>query len=140
MGEIAVLTRGLWGLRAEIEVLTGLTPVRWRPWRRPRCDAVAGWGFAPTTGPARRLARSRNVPYLAFEDGPLRSVRPGPRQPPLSMVMDGSGIYYRADPPSDLTSLLADSSWFNRPVADRAARAAEALRRLRLSKYNSGSE
>ena len=97
MGEIAILTRGLWRLRSEIAALTGMHPVFWAPWRRPAFDAVAGWGHAPTAERARRLAKHSGRPYLAFEDGPLRSVRPGPNQPPLSLVVDRSGIYYRAD-------------------------------------------
>ena len=56
MGEIAVLTRGLWQLRDEIAALTGMNPAFWAPWSRPAFDAVAGWGYAPTTGQARRLA------------------------------------------------------------------------------------
>ena len=96
MGQIAVLTHGLWRLRGEIAALTGMTPVRWYSWPRPSFDAVAGWGRAPTTKAARRLAERSGKPYLAFEDGPLRSVRPGPKQPPLSMVVDRSGIYYDA--------------------------------------------
>jgi capsular polysaccharide export protein len=139
MGAIAVLTRGLWRLREEIAVLSGMNPVFWAPWRRPAFDAVAGWGHAPTAGVARRLANQSRKPYLAFEDGPLRSIRPGPAQRPMSMVVDRSGIYYQAAG-SDLFSLLASPDWFDRTLADRAAYAAETLQRLKLSKYNSGPE
>ena len=138
MQRIAVLTRGLWKLRREIAALTGMTPVRCYTPPRPRFDAVAGWGHAATAIRARRLAESASVPYIAFEDGPLRSVRPGPSQPPMSLVLDRSGIYYRADTPSDLIALAADAHWFDAAVAARAGRAADTLRRLRLSKYNAG--
>jgi capsule polysaccharide export protein KpsC/LpsZ len=96
MQHIAVLTSGLWRLRGEIEALSGMTPVRWTPWARPHFASVAGWGHAPTADRARRLARESGAPYLAFEDGPLRSVKPGPSQPPMSLVMDPLGVYYRA--------------------------------------------
>lgn len=140
MGRIAVLTQGLWRLNREIATLTGMTPVRWDPVRRPAFDAVAGWGHKPTADGARRLAKRTGVPYLAFEDGPLRSVRPGPDQPPLSIVMDRSGIYYEAESGSDLVALVGQPDWLTPDLAGRAARAVETLRRLKLSKYNSGPE
>jgi len=140
MGQIAILTRGLWRLRGEIAALTGLSPVRWEPWRRPAFEAVAGWGHKPTADRARRLASQSGAPYIAFEDGPLRSVRPGPSQAPMSLVMDRTGIYYRAGSGSDLVSLVASPDWFTPDVEDRALGAVEALRRLKLSKYNSGPE
>lgn len=140
MGQIAIVTRGLWRLRGEIEALTGMVPARWEPWRRPAFDAVAGWGYAPTADRARRLARQSGTPYLAFEDGPLRSVRPGPSQLPMSLIMDRSGIYYQAASRSDLISLAAAPHWFGPEIANQAARAAETLSRLKLSKYNSGPE
>ena len=139
MGRIAILTRGLWLLRHEIGALTGLNPVLWDPIRRPSFDAVAGWGHKPTADRARRLARSAGMPYIAFEDGPLRSVRPGPAQRPVGMVMDRGGIYYRADSGSDLVG-LAPGRLVVPEIADRALQAVETLRRLRLSKYNSGPE
>lgn len=140
MGTIAVLTRGLWRLRHEVAVLTGMSPVRWTGLARPRFDAVAGWGHRPTAAAARRLAARDGVPYVALEDGPLRSVRPGPAEPPTSMVADRAGIYYDAAGPSDLTALLADQSWLTPEMMARAEAAAGMLRSLRLSKYNSGPE
>jgi capsular polysaccharide export protein len=56
------------------------------------------------------------------------------------MVVDRSGIYYRSAYGSDLVSLLASPDWFHHALADRAAYAAETLRRLKLSKYNAGPE
>src|SRR5687768_10634537 len=140
MKRIAVLTRGLWRLRHEIAALTGMTPVRWDTWPRPSFDAVAGWGQAPTTRRARRVAAKSGVPYVAFEDGPLRSIRPGPEEPPASLIIDRSGIYYDANHPSDLLALMATRTWFTPELAGRAVGASETLRRLRLSKYNAGSE
>jgi capsular polysaccharide export protein len=140
MQQIAVLTSGLWRLRAEVEVLSGLTPVRWTAWTRPHFAAVVGWGHAPTADRARRLAREAGTPYLAFEDGPLRSVKPGPSQPPMSLVMDRLGVYYRAGARSELTELMSDRAWWTPEVKARAERAIALLRELRLSKYNSGPE
>ncbi len=117
-----------------------MTPVRWRPVSRPGFDAVAGWGFAPTSVRARRLANHLGKPYIAFEDGPLRSVRTGPGERPTSMVMDRAGIYYRSGAPSDLEALVAELGWFDPSFAERARQAAETVRRLRLSKYNAGPD
>jgi capsular polysaccharide export protein len=117
-----------------------MTPVRWRAFPSPAVDAVAGWGHATTATRARGLANHLGKPYVAFEDGPLRSVRPGPAQPPTSLVMDRSGIYYRSVEPSDLVALLAEPGWFDAPFAERASRAVETAKRLRLSKYNSGPD
>ena len=120
--------------------MTGMTPVRWDGFRRPSFDAVAGWGNAPTTAAARRLAARTGRPYFAFEDGPLRSVRPGPTEAPIGMVFDRAGIYYEASKPSDLLDLVASSHWFTPAMADRAEHALGMLRRLKLSKYNAGPE
>jgi capsular polysaccharide export protein len=140
MGRIAILTEGLWALREEVSVLTGMTPVRHRGWRQPSFDAVAGWGHAPTARAARRLAVRNTVPYVAIEDGPLRSLCPGPRQRPLGMVADRSGIYYDMRTPNDLAAALADEASLTPALMGRAAACAAEIRRLRLSKYNAGPE
>lgn len=140
MDQVAVLTAGLWRLRREIATLTGMAVVRWDSLPRPTFDAVAGWGHAPTADRARKLARRTGRPYLAIEDGPLRSVRPGPGQPPMSMVLDRTGIYYQANRPSDLTGAMADPAWYTPEIVDRAREARDSLRRLRLTKYNVGPE
>ena len=140
MKRIVVLTQGLWRLRHEIGVLTGMEVVRWDRLPRPSFDAVAGWGHAPTSTRARRIALRSGKPYLALEDGLLRSVRPGPGQKPMSMVLDRTGIYYAANAPSDLSNLAADPRWFTPDVAERAQAGIALIQRLRLSKYNSGPE
>jgi capsular polysaccharide export protein len=140
MKRIAILTIGLWKLRREIAALTEMIPVRSLGLSHQGFEAVAGWGHAPTASRARRLAERSGKPYVAVEDGPLRSVRPGPAQPPMSMVLDRSGIYYDAATPSDLIALMTDRAWFTPAVAQQAVDASERLKRLRLSKYNSGPE
>ncbi len=37
-------------------------------------DAVIGWGLKPTSRRARRYANKRRLPYVALEDGFLRSL------------------------------------------------------------------
>jgi capsular polysaccharide export protein len=135
---IAIFSRGLWRLSAEVERLSGRTPRL--PALRPSPSLeVAGWGHKPTAAGARAYARYFGLTYVAFEDGFLRSLKPGPGQKPQSMVMDRSGIYYDATTASDLETLLEHGEIDD---ADRAA-AAELvafIARCRLSKYNTGRD
>ena len=98
--------------------------------------AVAGWGHKHTAAPAIALAEARGLPYIAFEDGFLRSVRPGPQEAPQSIIMDDVGIYYDARQPSALEKMLCESGELDEAGRDRAATAIAMLRESRLSKYN----
>ena len=105
-----------------------------------RLDAVAGWGHKPTARSARQFAARHGLPYLALEDGFLRSVGLGPGEPPLSLVVDDRGIYYDARSPSRLEAWLAHEG-ADDPLADeellqRATALRERIVRERLSKYN----
>lgn len=78
-------------------------------------------GFAPTT------------PTLRVEDGFLRSRGLGAAlTPALSLVTDDLGIYYDPSRPSRLEQLILAAP----PQGDRAARLADRLRALGLTKYN----
>lgn len=107
---------------------------------RPRgdIDSVAGWGFKPTAAYARRLARAHGWPYLALEDGFLRSVGLGESgAPPLSLVVDDIGVYYDARGPSRLEAILQDGTWADGQILERAARLMDRLRTTGLTKTNS---
>jgi capsular polysaccharide export protein len=101
-------------------------------------DAVAGWGHKRTARRARAYARCHGLPYLAVEDGFLRSVALG-RAAPLSLVVDDVGIYYDATRPSRLEMLLE-----GRPVdelgdsalIDRARMCRQRIVEAEVSKYN----
>src|SRR5687768_16107543 len=111
MGQkIAVLTSGMWRLRHLLRAVSGLEPVRWDGFvRRPRFDAIAGWGNRPTTAGARRLASRTGRPFVSFEDGWLRSVEPGQGEAPLSLLVDRSGVHYDARHPSDMEAAVASA-------------------------------
>ncbi|HWA89893.1 MAG TPA: hypothetical protein VG889_07650 [Rhizomicrobium sp.] len=96
-------------------------------------DAVAGWANKPSSQTAQAIARRRGIPYVALEDGFLRSVSLGQAgAPPLSLVADTRGIYFDATRPSDLEAMIESGAG---DVAQ--ARAAIVLKNtLRLSKYN----
>ena len=68
---------------------------------------ILGWGAKPTSRRARRLAQQAKLPYVALEDGFLRSYGLGvDDDPPLSLVVDPVGIYYDATRPSWLEQTL----------------------------------
>ncbi len=134
---VAILSPGLWRKRDYVGRLSGLKPCFAAPPVVPRnVSAVAGWGYKPTAIRARKFAEHRGLPYLAFEDGFIRSVQPGPVEVPQSIIMDDIGIYYDATRPSRLEQLLLDGTKLDHADTERAKRAIELLRKNRLSKYN----
>jgi capsular polysaccharide export protein len=131
---LLIFSFGLWKLRDELAAVTGLSPkLGWLGTKD--CAAVAGWGHKPTARHARHVAAEAGKPYLAFEDGFLRSIRPGAAARPLSLVIDRTGIYYDAREPSDLETLLASAEFTSQELETASAMMAS-LRRYRLSKYN----
>jgi len=103
-------------------------------------DSVAGWGLKPTAARARGIAARRGLPYLALEDGFLRSVGLGVQGAlPLSLVVDDVGIYYDGSQPSRLETLIEEGVFTQRPeLEDRAASALAEFKERGLSKYNCG--
>jgi capsular polysaccharide export protein len=99
-----------------------------------RVDTIAGWGLRSTSVRARRYAEQQDIPYIALEDGFLRSVGLGSQDPPLSLVVDDLGIYYDASRPSRLESLVAGP--LTAEAIARAQTLVAAWRNGRLSKYN----
>lgn len=112
--------------------------VVYRPFLHGRdITAIAGWGAKPRAVKAMAVAKRRNLPYLALEDGFLRSLAPGSmKSRRLSMVVDRTGIYYNASQPSDLENLLNTRGWERPELIERAKSAIERIIKLRLSKYN----
>ncbi len=100
-------------------------------------DSVAGWGFKRTARYARALAAGRGWPYLALEDGFLRSVGLGEAgAPPISLVVDDLGIYYDARQPSRLEALLEARGWEHSDLLARARSIIGRLVETGLSKTN----
>jgi capsular polysaccharide export protein len=103
-------------------------------------DAIVGWGHKPSADAARAFARRHGVPYVALEDGFLRSVGLGPTEPPLSLVVDDVGIYYDARAPSRLERMLAyegpDDLVADERLQVRARQCRRRIGEARLSKYN----
>ena len=134
---VHIFSSGLWQLRGEVAAMSGLEPQRcWVA--GPRDGSIGGWGHKPTADRARAAAVRYGLPYLAFEDGFLRSLKPGRQQRPASMVMDRSGIYYDAKQPSDLETLLETATFSAAEIAAANTIIGEIARR-QLSKYNHGA-
>ncbi len=100
--------------------------------------AVAVWGRRPVSARGRALARALGLPVVTLEDAPLRGLLPGrsDRLGPLGLTLDGRGVHYDPEAPSDLEALLA-----GHPLDDPAllARARDAVGRMQaahLSKYS----
>lgn len=133
--KIGVFSSGLWRLRARVAALTGLDPV-FRRFSARGLTAVAGWGHKPTARRARACARAAGLPYLAIEDGFFRSIAPGETESSVSHVCDAEGVYYDARGPSAFERLVAARAVDPAAAMTAAAPALDAMRRLKLSKYN----
>jgi capsular polysaccharide export protein len=101
-------------------------------------DGVLGWGFKGKALRAVSAAQRWGVPYVAVEDGFLRSIALGDLDAPLSVVVDDLGIYYDAQRPSRLERMIASAK--TDAERTRGARIAAAWRAGRLSKYNHARE
>ncbi|WP_227105615.1 capsular polysaccharide biosynthesis protein [Chromobacterium rhizoryzae] len=135
---IAVLSHGIARI-PHLQELTGL-PVCHRRWPlllpTSPLTAVVGWGLRPSARRARAFALQRGLPYIALEDGFLRSLGLGVNgEPPLSLLIDEIGIYYDAGHSSQLERLIASTSLSPSEQLD-AQCGLKRMRRDRLSKYN----
>jgi capsular polysaccharide export protein len=103
---------------------------------RPSVSVVVGWGRRPSTRRSRALAAKLGLPFVALEDGFLRSHAPGDCCPPLSLVVDAVGIYYDSTRPSALEALLNSPAEMLGVLEGDAALARSLILAQHLSKYN----
>ena len=103
-------------------------------------DVVMGWGLKPSSRVGRAWAQKNNKPYVALEDGFLRSVGLGESgATSLSVVIDDLGIYYDATRPSRLETLIETApQWCDEAIAARARALADRMVESRISKTNMG--
>ncbi len=137
---VGVLSRGILGLPfltewmgCEVKKVSLATPIN-------KLLAVVGWGRRPTARKALTFARRHGLPFLALEDGFLRSHGTGDKFPPLSLIVDDVGIYYDATNPSALENLLACELDILSCISDDLAHAKSLIQQHRLSKYNHAPE
>ena len=130
------LSRGIGRIAVLPALLPEYTRLEYRLFPGNGSAAILGWGRKPTSARARRLADRRGIPYIALEDGFLRSWGLGVSgYQPHSLVVDCSGVYYDASRPSDLERFIQQAD-FTPAELTRARQAMAALRHHRLSKYN----
>ncbi len=105
-----------------------------------RVDAVVGWGLKSTSIAGRRRAEAQGLPYLALEDGFLRSVGLGETgAASLSLIVDDVGIYYDATRPSRLEHLIQSGpDWCDAAMKRRARALIDRIVASGLSKTNMG--
>ena len=104
-------------------------------------EAVVGWGLRPTTHKARAFAAEHQLPFIALEDGFLRSLGLGVAgYPPYSIVYDNIGIYYDTTRPSRLEQLILAADAMPSETLAQARQAMDFILKHHLSKYNHAPE
>lgn len=103
-------------------------------------EAVLGWGMKPSAAAGRRWAAKHDRPYVALEDGFLRSIGLGEAgAASVSLIVDDVGVYYDATRPSRLERLIADApNWCDTAVEARARGLIDRIVASGLSKTNMG--
>lgn len=132
-----VCAPGIWRLPFLREFLADYD-LRRMPGRDIR--AVIGWGLKDTAAHGRRWAAARGLPYVALEDGLLRSIGLGEAgAASLSLTTDDLGVYYDATRPSRLEHLIATAeAWCSAAMQERAAALIGRIVETGLSKTNMG--
>ncbi len=102
-----------------------------------RPNQIIGWGLRPSAVGSRAYAQKHQLPYIALEDGFLRSLGLGVKgYPPFSLVYDDIGIYYDTTCPSRLEKLLLEKPLQDQEQIKLAERALSQILTYGLSKYN----
>lgn len=135
--------------RAWIEDRHGWTGRDIRLWKRPHMQAMFGrqtpmrFGETRPTGGGRVMAwgKTAKVGEVCVEDGFIRSQGLGAELvPPLSLVLDDTGIYFDPTRPSRLESLIAKSLNLPDHARARARRIIQRVIAERVTKYATGAQ
>ncbi|MBU1325320.1 MAG: capsular polysaccharide biosynthesis protein [Alphaproteobacteria bacterium] len=103
----------------------------------PDVKAALGWGLKPSSAAGRAWSRLTGLPYVALEDGFLRSVGLGEAgTPSISLIVDQAGAYYDCFRGSMIEGTIAGTA--TRPQRLRARALMEAAVAHGLSKTNLG--
>jgi len=115
-------------------------------WRRGRqrpagLKAIAGIGYKSSSDYARMLCKRWGIPYVALEDGFLRSSSLGVEgDTPMSMVVDPIGIHYLADRPSLLENILQTPHILTAGELATAQELIALMRSSGIGKYNNAPD
>ena len=103
-----------------------------------KIDGLAGWGRKGRVGAE---AAGRELPYLALEDGFLRTAGLGGRRdPPLSLTADLTGVHYDARAPSDIEDLIRANRPMTVSEGEAVLRLIELMRAGNLGKFNAAPD
>ncbi|TCU32291.1 capsular polysaccharide export protein [Rhizobium azibense] len=124
---------------------TGLWPIefginwKWRILSDRRAEVMA-WQYKGLPQLKYFCAR-KNIPFHYVEDGFIRSVSLGALEtPPMSLAFDRQDMYFNANGPTDLETILSIYDFDSDGDLQRRAKALiEKLLSTGLSKYNSGA-
>lgn len=132
-----IFSRGILAIPALEQFLLNEKIVAYSPLKKAKnIDKVIGWGLKPTANKARKYAKQHNLPYVALEDGFLRSIGLGVENyPSYSLVYDDIGIYYDTTRPSALENLIL-SFHAEQELLEQAKHAKDLIIKHKLSKYN----
>ena len=102
-----------------------------------KIDAIAGWGHKASAKKAIALSKRLNVPYIALEDGFVRSFDLGVNNAlPMSLSVDTSGCYYDASSISGIEKLIANREWYTDDLTKEAELLISKIKKHEISKYN----
>ena len=133
---LGIYSRGIARIAHLARFLPEFDRIDLRPADAALCTAIAGWGMKDTARRARAAAERFSVPYVALEDGFLRSLDLGVNgAAPMSLIVDDTGIYYDSTRPSRLEILLNEDDSLGAMYTDAELLIAE-MRRCRIGKYN----
>lgn len=108
---------------------------------KKKADCILDWGLLPTNKKARSYAAKHDLPFIALEDGFLRSLGLGVEGwPPYSIVFDDIGIYYNTTRPSRLEQLILNADSMPPELLNDAEKAIKLILDNKLSKYNHAPE
>lgn len=103
--------------------------------------AIAGIGYKHSSAHARVLCQRWNLPYIALEDGFLRSSSLGVEgDTPMSMVVDPVGIHYLANRPSLLENYLQVPDELSAQELHIARELIALMRSTGIGKYNNAPD
>jgi capsular polysaccharide export protein len=135
--------------RAWIEDRHGWVGRNIRLWKRPHMQAMFGqqkpmrFGTPRVAGDARVMSwgRAAEPGEVCVEDGFIRSQGLGAELvPPMSLVLDDTGIYFDPTRPSRLETLIAKSGSLPDHALDRARRVIRRLVAEQVTKYAAGAK
>ncbi|UOO77235.1 capsular polysaccharide biosynthesis protein [Neisseria sp. Dent CA1/247] len=133
------------GIRAQgvrkLPYLTAFLPELAVTKDKAKAESIVDWGLLPTNKKARDYAAKHHLPFIALEDGFLRSLGLGVEGwPPYSVVFDDTGIYYDTTRPSRLEQLILNADTMPSEILDDAEKAIKLILDNKLSKYNHAPE